>query len=327
MSGKSFLYIKRKYPARRVFSFFICLIISAFLWLINALNRSYTRTIAIPVKFVNYPLGKRLVNKQPPYIMADIRTSGAKLLMLLVKKSIGEITIDVSKATNARQATQMASISTVNSIGNLSKLLNVDVDLIKLKPDSIHFVFGKTVTKMVYVKPQVQVNYTIPQGIYKKIKVSPAFIQISADSATLAKIDTLYTEKIVLNNLNQKVEQQTAIQLSEELEGMVALSSNSVNLQINLDEFAQKKMQIPVEVMHQPANCKLKTFPAFVEVTLALPFKQFDSLTEEMVKAQVDFRQTGSQTEKLSVTVSSTLIDSKVTEISPKKVEYVIRKQ
>ena len=100
------MYIKRKYPARRVFSFFICLIISAFLWLINALIRSYTRTIAIPVKFVNYPLGKRLVNKQPPYIMADIRTSGAKLLMLLVKKSIGEITIDVSKATNARQATQ-----------------------------------------------------------------------------------------------------------------------------------------------------------------------------------------------------------------------------
>ena len=84
--------------------------------------------------------------------MADIKTSGAKLLMLLVKKSIAEITIDVSAVTNKKSLSGNTAINTVAFIGNLSKLLNTDVDLIKVKPDSIHFIFGKTFTKKVFIK-------------------------------------------------------------------------------------------------------------------------------------------------------------------------------
>ena len=327
MQNKDVSSIKRKYPTRRIFSFFICLVISAFLWLISALNRSYTRTVAIPVKFVNYPVGKRIVNKLPPYIMADIKTTGAKLLMLLVKKSIAEITIDVNAVTNKKTLSGNTSINTVAFIGNLSKLLNTDVDLIKVKPDSIHFIFGKTFTKKVFVKPVVQINYNIPQGIFKCIKVTPQFINISSDSVTLSKIDTLYTEKLVLNSLNQKVEQQTNIQLPEDLDGLVALSTQKVTLQINLDEYAQKTIQLPVQVIHAPANTSVKIFPATVNVTITVPYTQFDSLSSSVIKATVDFNQTANQKEKLTVTVSSSILDSKITQISPQKVEFVIRKQ
>ena len=172
--------------------------------------------------------------------MADIKTTGAKLLMLLMKQSIAEITIDVSKIPNIKSATRNTSISAANSIGNLSKLLNVEVDLIKVKPDSIHFVFGKTYTKRIYIKPLVQINYAIPQGIFKRIKVSPQYITISSDSLTIAKTDTFYTEKIVLNSLNQRLEQQMTIDVPEELDGLISLSDTKVTLQINLDEYAQK---------------------------------------------------------------------------------------
>jgi len=327
LQNKDVSSIKRKYPTRRIFSFFICLLISAFLWLISALNRSYTRTVAIPVKFVNYPVGKRIVNKLPPYIMADIKTSGAKLLMLLVKKSIAEITVDIGAVTDKKSLSGNASVNTVAFIGNLSKLLNTDVDVIKVKPDSIRFVFGKTFTKKVFIKPQVQINYNVPQGIFKHIKVSPQFITISSDSATLSKIDTLYTEKLVLNNLNQKVEQQTNIQLSEELDGLVALSTQKVTLQINLDEYAQKTIQLPVQVLNAPANTSVKIFPAFVNVTITVPYNLFDSLNASVIKAFVDFKQNTNQKEKLTVTVSSSIVDSKITQISPQKVEYIIRKQ
>jgi len=259
--------------------------------------------------------------------MADIKTSGAKLLMLLVKKSIAEITIDVSAVTNKKSLSGNTAINTVAFIGNLSKLLNTDVDLIKVKPDSIHFIFGKTFTKKVFIKPQVQINYNIPQGIFKRIKVTPQFIMVSSDSATLAKIDTLYTEKLVLNNLNQKVEQQTDIQLPEDLDGLVALSTQKVTLQINLDEYAQKTIQLPVRVLNAPANTSVKTFPSTVNVTITVPYNLFDSLNTSTIKATVDFKQIANQKEKLPVTVSSSIIDSKITQILPQKVEFVIRKQ
>jgi hypothetical protein len=326
LRGKSLSAIKRKYPSRRIFSFVVCLLIASFLWLINALNRTYTRTVAIPVNFVNYPVGKRIVNRLPPYIMADIKTTGAKLLMLLMKKSIAEITVDVGKVPNIKSAARNVSISTANSIGNLSKLLNVEVDLLKVKPDSIHFVFGKTYTKKIYIKPIVQINYAIPQGIFKRIKVTPQYIMVSSDSLTLAKTDTFYTEKIVLNTLNQHIEQKMTIDIPEALEGIVSLSDTKVALQINLDEYAQKTIQIPVQILNTPPNITVKTFPAFINVTIAAPYAMFDSLNPNTVKAYVDFKQILTKTEKLTVSVTSSILNNKITYISPQKVEYIIRK-
>ncbi|HXD92758.1 MAG TPA: hypothetical protein VNX01_06055, partial [Bacteroidia bacterium] len=133
--------------------------------------------------------------------------------------------------------------------------------------------------------------------------------------------------KLVLNNLNQKVEQQTDIQLPEELDGLVALSAQKVTLQINLDEYAQKTIQLPVQVLNAPVNASVKTFPAIVNVTITVPYNLFDSLNTSTIKATVDFKQITNQKEKLIVTISSSIIDSKITQISPQKVEFVIRKQ
>ena len=135
----------------------------------------------------------------------------------------------------------------------------------------------------------MQVNYEKSEGIYQKIKTTPQFLVISSDSITLTKIDTLYTEKIVLNDLNKNIEQQAAIELPEELDDLIVLSQNKVLLKINLDEFVQKKIQVPVEVSNVPAGMTIKTFPAFVEVTVSAPYNLYDSLNVSMLKAKADF--------------------------------------
>lgn len=319
--------IRKLFPARRLFSFFICLLIATFLWLINVLNRTYTRTLAIPVKFVHYPLNKHVNNHLPNYIMVDVKASGAKLMMLLLKKSLDEITIDVSDVIQSRKKPDRASISTLNTIGNLSKLLNTDVELIKVKPDSIHFVFGKISSKRVYIKPHVQVNYESAAGIFSKIKVEPAYVLVSSDSATLARIDTFYTEKIVLNDLNKNVEQSAELEVPEELDDMLVLSQNKVQLRINLDEFIQKKIQVPVEVVNCTVNMAVKTFPAFAIVTVNAPYNLYDSLDASSLRVTADFSAPERSTGKLKLKATAKNPDVKIISCVPEKVEYILRKK
>ncbi|MGZ4084636.1 MAG: hypothetical protein ACXVPB_09380 [Bacteroidia bacterium] len=291
------------------------------------LNRTYTRTLAIPVKFTHYPLNKHINNRLPNYIMADVKASGAKLVMLLMKKSLDEITVDVSDVIQLKNRPDKASVSTLSAIGNLSKLLNTDVELIKVKPDSIHFYFGKTFTKRVYVKPVVQVNYEKSEGIYRKIKTTPQFLTISSDSITLSKIDTIYTEKIVLNDLNKNIEQQAKIELPEEMDDLVVLSQDKVTLKINLDEYIQKKIQLPVEVSNLPPGMTIKTFPAFVEITVSAPYNLFDSLTVNAFKASADFNTADKSGGKLKLKIISSLGDIKITGTDPERVEYILRRK
>jgi len=259
--------------------------------------------------------------------MADVKASGAKLVMLLMKKSLDEITVDVSDVIQVKNRPDKASVSTLSAIGNLSKLLNTDVELIKVKPDSIHFYFGRTFTKNVFVKPVVQVNYEKSEGIYRKIKTTPQFLVISSDSVTLSKIDTVYTEKIVLNDLNKNIEQQAKIELPEELDDLVVLSQDKVMLKINLDEYIQKKIQLPVEVSNVPPGMMIKTFPAFVDVTISAPYNLYDSLSASVFKASADFNAAEKSGGKLKVKISSAFGDIKVTATNPERVEYILRKK
>lgn len=319
--------IRKIFPGRRLFSFFICLLIATFLWLINVLNRTYTRTLAIPVKFTHYPLNKHINNRLPAYVMADVKASGAKLVMLLMKKSLDEITVDVSDVIQVKNRPDKASVSTLSAIGNLSKLLNTDVELIKVKPDSIHFYFGKTFTKNVFVKPVVQVNYEKSEGIYRNIKTTPQFLVVSSDSVTISKIDTLYTERIVLNDLNKNIEQQAKIELPEEMDDLVVLSQEKVMLKINLDEYIQKKIQLPVEVSNVPPGMTIKTFPAYVDVTVSAPYNLYDSLSANVLKVAADFNSAEKSGGKLKVKVVTALPGIKVTGINPERVEYILRKK
>ena len=320
-------FIRKIFPGRRLFSFFICLVIATFLWLINVLNRTYTRTLAIPVKFTHYPLNKHINNRLPSFVMADVKASGAKLMMLLLKKSLDEITIDVSDVIQVKNRPDHASVSTLSTIGNLSKLLNTDVELIKVKPDSIHFIFGKTFTKKIFVKPRVQISYEKSEGIYQKIKTTPQFLIVSSDSVTLAKMDTLYTEKIVLNDLNKNIEQQASVEVPEELDDLVVLSQNKVLLKINLDEYVQKKIQIPVEVINAPVGMTIKTFPAFVMVNVNAPYNLYDSLNISLLKATVDFNNAEKMSGKLKVNISAKNTEVKISSCIPEKVEYILRKK
>ncbi len=259
--------------------------------------------------------------------MADVKASGAKLMMLLMKKSLDEITIDVGDVVHTRAKANKAAVSTLSVIGNLSRLLNTDVELIKVKPDSIHFVFGKTFSKKVFVKPRVQVNYESGDGIYSKIRTFPQFVVVSSDSTTLDQIDTLFTEKIVLNDLNKNVEQTASIELQDEINDLVVLSTYKVLLKINLDEYVQRTIQVPVEVRNAPAGMIVKTFPSTVQLTVNAPFNLYDSLVPALFLVQSDFNSTEKNTGKLKVKASSTNTEVRVIKCVPEKVEYILRKK
>jgi hypothetical protein len=201
------------------------------------------------------------------------------------------------------------------------------VELIKIKPDSIHFDFGKTYTKRVYVKPRVQVNYEDADGRYSKIKSFPEFVTISSDSVTLKKIDTLYTEKIVLNDLNKNVEQAASLEVPEEIEDLVVLSQNKVLLKINLDEYVQKKLVVPVEVINAPAGMLVKTFPAQVELIISAPYDLFDSIGVGQLSVKADYNSPEKSSGKLRLNATSLNPEIRITKCSPEKVEYILRKK
>jgi len=326
VKNKLYLKIKRILLNKKIVAFLVCLLIATFLWIINALNRTYTKTISVPIKFVNLPKNKVLASELPKEIQAEIKTTGAKLFFIDFNKNKNEIVIDLSNYISKQNQAKSLAINTALSIGNLSKLFNTEIELLKVKPDSIYFSFGKSYHKVVPVEADLQVDFDTLYSYGDRIKINPAFVTIYGDSNLLSQIHTISTEKIVLNNLNKTISQKAVLILPEEWDQRIGLSTSEVELNINVDKFTQLNLEVPIEVIGAPKNAELKTFPNKITISLKVGLLEYDSLSPSQFKAVVYYSDIQKNKNKLKVKVEQSPDNVKVLKLIPEQVEFLVKK-
>jgi YbbR domain-containing protein len=326
VKNKLYLKIKRILLNKKIVAFLVCLLIATFLWLINALNRNYTKTIAIPVKFINLPKNKSLSSELPREIQADIKASGAKLFFIDFKKNEHEVVIDLNNFIKGQNQSKTLAINTALSIGNLSRLFNTEIELIKVKPDSIYFSFGKAYKKVVPVIPDLQIDFDTLYNYGDKVKIYPSSVTLFGDSILLNTIDDIKTEKIILNNLNKTINQKASLFLPEELEERIGISNDEVNLTINVDKFTQLNLEVPIDVIGLPSQYQLKTFPNKTTVQIKIGLLEYDSLQSGQFKLVVDYKDIQKNKHKLPIKIEQQPDNVNIIKIIPDKVEYLIKK-
>lgn len=272
------------------------------------------------------PKNKILSVELPKFIQAEVKTTGAKLMFIGFNQSKNEIIIDASTVLNKKKNQQNVAINTALTVGSFTKILNTEVELVKVKPDSIYFSFGKSYQKVVPVKPTLLINFDPFYNYTNKVKITPSFVTLFGDSTLLSSIDSLNTDKIVLNDFNNTISQTAKLNIPEELVQRIGVSTDEVLLEINVDKFTEKNLEVPVETINVPANFQLKTFPDKVSLKLQVPMSEFEKLNPSLFKVVVDFKDSQVNKNKLKVSVVKSPDNIKITKISPEKVEYLLRK-
>ncbi len=325
LKNKLFLFIRNSMFNRKVITFLLCLVIASFFWLINALNRNYTRTITVPLKFINLPSDRVLANELPKSFHVDIKASGIKLLFLTLKENLNVAVIDLNPYLK-KSNKDIVAIGTSTAVGSLSKILNTEIETIKVKPDSIYLNFGASYKKIVPIKPILNINFDPLYNLTDKVRITPPFVTITGDSVLLSMIDSIETEKIVLNKLNQNINQQANLEIPEELNSRIALSITKVNLSIIVDKFTESTIEIPIEKLNIPNHLSLKTFPATVTIKFNVPLGEYEKSSALDFKVWVDYKELKEGMNILPVHVLSKVVSYKITRFQPEKVEYLIKK-
>ncbi len=293
--------------------------------MINALNRNYNRIISLPVKYINLPKDRVIAGELPRSIQTEIKASGAKLLFILFKGQLKEIPVDVDALTHKKSGHQVA-VATQSLVGSMSRLLNSEVELLKVKPDSIYFNFGKAYQKVVPVKANLQVNFS-PQFSYtEKVQITPAFVSITGDSSLVNKIDSITTEKLVLNKLNKNISQSVDLVLPEELNARVALSVNKVQLSLSIDKYTESAIELPLSVINLPAGYQLKTFPDKVQVKYQVAMGSYEKIGVTDFSAIIDYAKIDRTKPKVRIELRTRNPQVKIIKVAPEKAEYIIRK-
>ena len=91
------------------------------------------------------------------------------------------------------------------------------------------------------------------------ILIQPDSVVLKGPSELLSAIDSIGTKKITKKNIEESFEEEIGIQAPDSPK--VMLSSRSAIMQVAVEEFTQKQITVPVQLINAPSDSQLRLIP------------------------------------------------------------------
>ena len=309
----------------QVFSIFV--FFTGVLWFLNALNQQYITEIKIPVSFYNLPRNKANVSELPKSFIATVKAYGYNILKFQLKKNFVPLKIDLSEVQFyqlSNNDTNKFYILTETYSDYVENELQSDMTLEILKPDTVYFQFTTYKEKYVPVIINANIKAKTQFIIKDNFIITPDSVLLGGSAIMLDTINYIKTSFFDLQNLSKTTNYVAELQ---PIDGIVVTPS-SVNLTINIEEYTEKRYNIPITTINVPDTVELLLFPNYVNVVCKVGIDDYESIKPSDFKAIVDYNSIyGNMGSQLQTEIIS--YPEKIYEFyqNPEFVEYIIEKK
>ena len=315
--------IKHKKFSKNFIVFMFFLLLSTVFWFLNALNKTYTTDVLIPVSFYSFPESNIPTENTETTVHVIITAQGFEILAQKIS-TIFPLKVDVQKhGFNLQNKRQKAYILTDSLLRDVKNYFGENLKIEEVSPDTIIFDFSKNLNKKVPV--QSNISYTTKSGymISDDIKFIPDSITISGSKNILNKINFVFTQYKQYTNLGKNVQENLDLM---HIKG-VGFSNYNVEIMIKAEKFTESEITVPVEILNTPEKYNILAFPSEIKIKYKVPLSEYNLIKKEDFKAIADFlHEKDSLPEFLNVQLIKIPKKVKSVKIYPQKLEYIIEK-
>ena len=310
---------------QRLAIFMICLVIATILWMLNALSKNYTTSISYPVRYINLPDNKFIINDPPKQLDIRVNGHGFTLLRHKMRLAFTPVALDISTILNEQgiQSRDGYTIVASKVLDRISGQISSDLQILDVKPAGISLVFDSLETRQVPVKPNIDIQFRSRFDVAGKISTRPGTVEIIGPRAIVEDIDTLYTRQRILKSVDKDIIKEISLVIPDEIN----TKTEKVTLFVPVDEFTEKSFQVPIRIDSLPPDRLVRLFPQEVTLHFRTGLKQYSFVTPESFDFYV--KNSDLQSGQISLPVHTGKVPDgiKSLKIYPLHVEYLIEKR
>lgn len=300
--------------------FSVFLVISASIWMLNALSKNYTSIIEYPLIYTDFPEDRVFVGEMPGHLDLQINAHGYALLRYKMFRKPVPISFKISAFNMSRRSdSSSAFILTRYLRDQISTQLPAELQLLEIKPDTLHFQFTERVSRRVKVSPDVAFTIDNQFTIKDEIVLVPDSVDITGPDLILDTLASLSTERMDLGLLTRDYNDKLRLKQIPELQYEVS----RVDCSIELERFTEMQVPVSIDVLNLPDSIMLQTFPSRVMLTCRVGLSKYDRIEGHPFRAVVDYELIDERTKVLSVSIQNLPVYMLSYEYSPKSVEFL----
>ena len=305
---------------KRILLFSVFLLISATIWLLNALSKNYTDVIEYPLVYADFPENKVSVGELPGQLDLEINAHGYALLRYKMFRKPVPISFNVSEYNlSTRQVGSGTYILTRYLRDQIASQLPAEIQLLQIKPDTLFFHFGEEVARKVRIQPDfsfsVDKQFTIKDGIV----LSPDSVMVTGPDLILDTLSCVLTEHLDLGELTKNYSDRVRLSPRPDL----TYDETRVDCTIELERFTELQIRVPIEVLNLPDSILLQTFPSSIKLNCKVGLSKYERIEQYPFRAAVDYEKIDEAGNVVNVSILNLPDYLLGYEYAPKSVEFL----
>lgn len=222
--------------------FFICFAISATLWFVREMGKTYDEQLTLSVSYENIPKSLVLVSQMPNEIQVMVESSGWGILnhYLFGTK---HLKIDVGQL-------KKSNISRINTKDNrILSVLGEQLKVMETYPTEIGFVFENIHSRKVPVKLDITLSYE-QQYELSDMVVTPDSVTVYGAAEIIDTIEMVYAEPFSKKKVRRSFEKELTVQPIPN----VRFSDEKIRVKADVEKFTEQTFLIPIKLVNVPQN-------------------------------------------------------------------------
>lgn len=301
-----------------IFLFFF--FVSASFWLLQTLNETFDVEIRIPLKMLNVPSNVVITSSLPENLKVVIRDKGTVMVRYLYAQDMRPLQVDY-KAYDTGILSGRVVLSMQDIQKEVQSQLLPSSRIVAVRPDTLEFYFNRGARKKVPVKLAGRVE-TSPEFYLQQVTCVPDSVVVYAPLGILDTISAVYTSPIEITNLSSD------LKIDRNLHPVRGTKFEPTRVDVNLgvDLYTEKTVEIPVIGINFPGSHDLRTFPSKVNVTFKIGMSHFKEIGPEDFVLTVTYEELmkNGNGAKIPLHLKSVPPGVSNVRIHPAEVEYLI---
>lgn len=284
------------------------------IWLILQLSKSYTYHFPITLQIADLPVE---IDLQKSKVDLEFELTGFQLLAKLQSNTLLKI-----PASSVIIKDSVVVLPEKQMIEETKKLLDLPPNsTVSLLTEELPLI--RRNKKVIDLRFQNQIKF---KGQYNSLR-GPFYdtrqIEVTAPNFILDTLSSLKVEPLKFNQLGQ--DKAGSLQILNPNVDLIILSQTEVEYQIEVQEFTEKEIILPFQVINLPVDYSLITFPENVQLKFQVPLEDFSSSSFLDFEVIVDFDERLEEESLLIPQLKSYPNFIIHPSIQPKTIDYLIK--
>lgn len=277
------LKLKSFFVSKDVLSFLAFLLLSATFWFVNALNKDRELTISIPLEYTDVPKNLMFERELPTEVAVKVKDLGVNLWTYMRKKP-EPVHVKFEEGNSEKGS---FNISNLQLLSLASERLLPSTSILLINPENINTTYVRLYSRKLPVRLNSEISLESQYMFCKPIEVIPEEVEVYGPRIILNKLTELHTEKLEIKNLKDTIIRFISIKPIKS----VQYSVDKIKVKACAEMFTEKTVSLPVQIINNPDNISIISFPAEVKVIFNISVQNFNSFQNSDIHVVIDFNE------------------------------------